>query len=155
MSRAESSWERLVNAALQRDRAGGGGPGQGSLMEYVPSSLANNRDIDAILRAADELQDEDPSIARILCEHAYSLAQNLDPNSEGRGVLQFKTGLMSVVKQKLAKREVGTIDRSQDIKRLQDFYRLYREKNNVDTLKEDEKQLRESGVFTKEMSEKQ
>ncbi|CAG7878192.1 hypothetical protein BRARA_E03232 [Brassica rapa] len=159
MSRAESSWERLVNAALQRDRAGGasaggGGPGQGSLMEYVPSSLANNRDIDAILRAADELQDEDPSIARILCEHAYSLAQNLDPNSEGRGVLQFKTGLMSVVKQKLAKREVGTIDRSQDIKRLQDFYRLYREKNNVDTLKEDEKQLRESGVFTKEMERK-
>lgn len=209
MSRAESSWERLVNAALQRDRAGGGsgggGPGQGSLMEYVPSSLANNRDIDAILRAADELQDEDPSIARIcklffgsisfrfptgcdlinvffgaVCEHAYSLAQNLDPNSEGRGVLQFKTGLMSVVKvcfpsllfwlfdfftwfwilmhcsglvclqQKLAKREVGTIDRSQDIKRLQDFYRLYREKNNVDTLNEDEKQLRESGVFTKE-----
>ncbi|WZY96179.1 hypothetical protein YC2023_068508 [Brassica napus] len=124
MSRAESSWERLVNAALQRDRgggasAGGGGPGQGSLMEYVPSSLANNRDIDAILRAADELQDEDPSIARIL-----------------------------------SKREVGTIDRSQDIKRLQDFYRLYREKNNVDTLKEDEKQLRESGVFTKEMERK-
>lgn len=33
-----------------------------------------------------------------VCEHAYSLAQNLDPNSEGRGVLQFKTGLMSVVK---------------------------------------------------------
>lgn len=33
-----------------------------------------------------------------MCEHAYSLAQNLDPNSEGRGVLQFKTGLMSVIK---------------------------------------------------------
>lgn len=33
-----------------------------------------------------------------VCEHAYSLAQNLDPNSEGRGVLQFKTGLMSVIK---------------------------------------------------------
>lgn len=31
-------------------------------------------------------------------EHAYSLAQNLDPTSEGRGVLQFKTGLMSVIK---------------------------------------------------------
>lgn len=57
---------------------------------------------------------------------------------------------LGVFQQKLAKREVGTIDRSQDIKRLQDFYRLYREKNNVDTLKEDEKQLRESGVFTKE-----
>jgi len=33
-----------------------------------------------------------------VCEHAYSLAQNLDPNSEGRGVLQFKTGLMSVIR---------------------------------------------------------
>lgn len=33
-----------------------------------------------------------------VCEHAYSMAQNLDPNSEGRGVLQFKTGLMSVIK---------------------------------------------------------
>lgn len=33
-----------------------------------------------------------------VCEHAYTLAQNLDPNSEGRGVLQFKTGLMSVIK---------------------------------------------------------
>jgi len=26
------------------------------------------------------------------------MAQDLDPNSEGRGVLQFKTGLMSVIK---------------------------------------------------------
>lgn len=52
--------------------------------------------------------------------------------------------------QKLAKREVGTIDRSQDIILLQEFYRLYREKNNVDKLKEEEKQLRESGAFTDE-----
>lgn len=67
MSRAESLWERLVNAALVRDRTGGaaGGPGQGSIVGYVPSSLSNNRDIDAILRAADEIQDEDPNIARI------------------------------------------------------------------------------------------
>lgn len=26
------------------------------------------------------------------------MAQNLDPSSDGRGVLQFKTGLMSVIK---------------------------------------------------------
>lgn len=26
------------------------------------------------------------------------MAQNLDPNSDGRGVLQFKTGLMSLIK---------------------------------------------------------
>lgn len=34
----------------------------------------------------------------LVCEQAYSMAQNLDPASEGRGVLQFKTGLMSVIK---------------------------------------------------------
>jgi len=33
-----------------------------------------------------------------VCEQAYSMAQNLDPKSDGRGVLQFKTGLMSVIK---------------------------------------------------------
>lgn len=33
-----------------------------------------------------------------VCEQAYSMAQNLDPSSDGRGVLQFKTGLMSVIK---------------------------------------------------------
>lgn len=56
-----------MNAALQRDGTGGaaGGPGQGSIVGYIPSSLANNRDIDAILRAANEIQDEDPNIARI------------------------------------------------------------------------------------------
>lgn len=26
------------------------------------------------------------------------MAQNLDPNSDARGVLQFKTGLMSLIK---------------------------------------------------------
>ena len=38
-----------------------------------------------------------------VCEQAYGMAQNLDPNSEGRGVLQFKTGLMSVIKVILCK----------------------------------------------------
>ncbi|KAG8637297.1 hypothetical protein MANES_15G103700v8 [Manihot esculenta] len=155
MSRVEDLWERLVRAALRRERTGTDALGRpvGGIAGYVPSSLANNRDIDAILRAADEIQDEDPNVSRILCEHAYSLAQNLDPNSEGRGVLQFKTGLMSVIKQKLAKREGGTIDRSQDIARLQEFYKLFREKNNVDKLREEEMKLRESGTFSGNLGE--
>lgn len=37
-------------------------------------------------------------VVNLVCEQAYSMAQNLDPNSDGRGVLQFKTGLMSVIK---------------------------------------------------------
>nr|QKN22529.1 callose synthase 9 [Urtica dioica subsp. dioica] len=155
MSNAEDLWERLVRAVLTRDRAGKDALGRpiGGIAAFVPSSLANNRDIDEILRVADEIQDVDPNVSRILCEHAYSLAQNLDPNSEGRGVLQFKTGLMSVIKQKLAKREGGVIDRSQDIARLLEFYKLYREKNDVDKLREEEMKLRESGTFSGNLGE--
>ncbi|KAI3414751.1 uncharacterized protein J3R85_015925 [Psidium guajava] len=155
MSRVERLWERLVRAALRRERTGTDAYGQPitGIAGFVPSSLSNNRVIDEILRAADEIQDEDPNVARILCEHAYSIAQNLDPNSEGRGVLQFKTGLMSVIKQKLAKREGGTIDRSQDIARLQEFYKVYREKNNVMKLQEEEMKLRESAARTGNLGE--
>lgn len=52
------------------------------------------------------------------------------------------------MQQKLAKREDGAIDRSQDIARLQEFYKRYREKNDVDKLREEEMKLRESGVFS-------
>ncbi|XBH58837.1 hypothetical protein VPH35_080207 [Triticum aestivum] len=154
MARAEANWERLVRAALRGDRMGGvyGVPASG-IAGNVPSSLGNNTHIDEVLRAADEIQDEDPTVARILCEHAYALAQNLDPNSEGRGVLQFKTGLMSVIRQKLAKREGGAIDRSQDIAKLQEFYKLYRERHKVDELCDDEMKLRESGVFSGNLGE--
>ncbi|MCL7030897.1 hypothetical protein MKW94_030259 [Papaver nudicaule] len=155
MSRVEENWERLVRAAIRRERTGGDAFGRpvSGIAGNVPSSLENNRDIDAILRAADEIQDQDANISRILCEHAYALAQNLDPNSEGRGVLQFKTGLNSVIKQKLLKREGLSIDRSQDIARLREFYKLYRENNKVDELRQDEIKLRESGAFSGNLGE--
>ncbi|GKV51452.1 hypothetical protein SLEP1_g58109 [Rubroshorea leprosula] len=155
MARVEGLWERLVRAAIRSERIGVDALGQpvGGIAGYVPSSLANNRDIEDILRAADEIQDEDANVSRILCEHAYSLAQNLDPNSEGRGVLQFKTGLMSIIKQKPAKREAGVIDRSQDVAHLQEFYKAYRERNNVDKLREEAMKLRESGVFSGSLGE--
>ncbi|THU65685.1 hypothetical protein C4D60_Mb05t06240 [Musa balbisiana] len=155
MPTPEENWERLVRAALRGERLGVGAFGQpvSGVAGNVPSCLANNTHIDDILRAADEIEDEDRNISRILCEHAYSLAQNLDPNSEGRGVLQFKTGLMSVIKQKLAKRDGGGIDRSQDVAYLQEFYKRYREKHKVDELREDEMKLRESGVFNGNLGE--
>ncbi|XP_078446407.1 callose synthase 9-like [Wolffia australiana] len=155
MSRVEANWERLVRAALRWERLGseGGGRYGSGIAGSVPSSLGNNLHIDEILRAADEIQKEDPNISRILCEHAYSLAQNLDPNSEGRGVLQFKTGLMSVIKQKLAKRDGGVIDRSGDIVRLQEFYKQYRERNRVDKLREEEMKMRESAPFSGNLGE--
>lgn len=73
MSRAEELWERLVRAALRRERTGAdafGHPVTG-IAGYVPSSLANNRDIDEILRAADEIQDEDPNVSRICMKFLY------------------------------------------------------------------------------------
>ncbi|PQP97049.1 callose synthase 10-like [Prunus yedoensis var. nudiflora] len=64
------------------------------------------------------------------------MAQNLDPKSDGSGVLQFKPGLMSVIKQKLAKRDEGQIDRNRDIEHLWDFYQRYLEmKKTIATLR--------------------
>ncbi|KAG9136289.1 hypothetical protein Leryth_003883 [Lithospermum erythrorhizon] len=60
---------------------------------------------------------------------------------------------MSVIKQKLAKREGGVIDRSQDIARLHEFYRKYRHTNDVDKLREEEMRLRESAAFSGNLGE--
>lgn len=56
-----------MRAALRRERTGTEAYGQPAtgIAGFVPSSLANNRDIDEILRAADEIQDEDSHISRI------------------------------------------------------------------------------------------
>ncbi|GAB2240870.1 hypothetical protein Droror1_Dr00021388 [Drosera rotundifolia] len=148
MVRAHRNWERLVRSTLRRAAGQAAHERQGSgIAGSVPPSLGKTSNIDAILQAADWIQDEDPNVARILCEQAYSMAQNLDPNSEGRGVLQFKTGLMSVIKQKLAKRDGASIDRSRDIERLWQFYQLYKQRHRVDDIQEEEEKWRESGVF--------
>ncbi|KAF9605021.1 hypothetical protein IFM89_013187 [Coptis chinensis] len=150
-----SNWERLVRATLQREQLrndGGGGHGRTpsgvGLAGAVPASLKKSTNIDAILQAADEIQSEDPNVARIMCEQAYSMAQNLDPNSDGRGVLQFKTGLMSVIKQKFAKRDGVRIDRNRDIEHLWEFYQLYKRRHKVDDFQREEQKWRESGTVS-------
>lgn len=67
MSRVEELWERLVRAALRRERTGEDVYGRpvGGIAGNVPSALAKNRDIDEILRVADEIQDDAPSVSRI------------------------------------------------------------------------------------------
>ncbi|KAL0342358.1 UNVERIFIED_CONTAM: Callose synthase 10 [Sesamum calycinum] len=99
MARVYDNWERLVKAVLRSEQRGGHQRTPSGIAGAVPDSLQRTTNINAILQAADEIQSEDPNVARILCEQAYSMAQNLDPNSDGRGVLQFKTGLMSVIKE--------------------------------------------------------
>jgi hypothetical protein len=67
MARAERNWDRLVRAALRGDRLVGGAYGHPvtGIAGIVPSSLGNNVHIEEVLRAADEIQDEDPTVARI------------------------------------------------------------------------------------------
>ncbi|XP_010545981.1 PREDICTED: callose synthase 10 isoform X2 [Tarenaya hassleriana] len=155
MARVYDNWDRLVRATLKREqlRHAGHERKPSGLAGAVPPSLGRATNIDAILQAADEIQSEDPNVARILCEQAYSMAQNLDPNSDGRGVLQFKTGLMSVIKQKLAKRDGAPIDRNRDIERLWEFYQLYKRRHRVDDIQREEQKWRESGTFSSNVGE--
>ncbi|KAM3247140.1 callose synthase 10 [Capsicum annuum] len=157
MARVYENWERLVRATLRREQLRQTSPGHGrtpsGIAGSVPDSLQRTTNINAILQAADEIQDEDPNVARILCEQAYSMAQNLDPNSDGRGVLQFKTGLMSVIKQKLAKKEGARIDRNRDIERLWEFYQQYKRRHKVDDIRREEQKWRESGAVTANLGE--
>ncbi|PPS12675.1 hypothetical protein GOBAR_AA07956 [Gossypium barbadense] len=154
MASVLKNWERLVRATLEREQLRDAGQGHARRPSgiagavHLPPSLGRATNIDAILQAADEIQAEDPHVARILCEQAYGMAQNLDPNSEGRGVLQFKTGLMSVIKQKLAKRDGGRIDRNRDIEHLWEFYKLYKRRHKVDDIQREEQRWRESGTFS-------
>jgi callose synthase len=66
--RAADNWERLVRAALKRDREhlrSGGAAGGLGLAAAVPASLGRTTNIEQILQAADDIEDEDPNVARI------------------------------------------------------------------------------------------
>nr|XP_043615272.1 callose synthase 10 isoform X2 [Erigeron canadensis] len=155
MPRVNDNWDRLVRATLRREQLRLTGQSHervaGGLASAVPDSLQRTTNINAILQAADEIQAEDAHVARILCEQAYSMAQNLDPNSEGRGVLQFKTGLMSVIKQKLAKKDGGRIDRNRDAQYLWDFYQRYKRVHRVDEIQREKQKMLDSGTFSADM----
>ncbi|XP_011072986.1 callose synthase 10 [Sesamum indicum] len=155
MARVYDNWERLVKAVLRSEQRGGHQRTPSGIAGAVPDSLQRTTNINAILQAADEIQSEDPNVARILCEQAYTMAQNLDPNSDGRGVLQFKTGLMSVIKQKLAKKDGGRIDRNRDIERLWEFYHQYKRRHRVDDIQREEQKWRESGNFSSNIGDLQ
>ena len=62
MARVEANWERLVRGVRL---VGAYGQPVTGIAGNVPSSLGNNVHIEEVLRAADEIQDEDPTVARI------------------------------------------------------------------------------------------
>ncbi|KAL3689632.1 hypothetical protein R1sor_015941 [Riccia sorocarpa] len=135
--RAVENWEHLVRRALFLTDSSASVGGKDDLGGYVPASLGKESgSIDLILNVADEIRKQNPHVSRILCEYAYSKAQELDPQSEGRGVLQFKTGLLSILRQKQTKKEGERIDRSNDIIQIQNFYEEYRKSNKIDELEQ-------------------
>ena len=62
-------WEKLVRATLKREQHRNAGQGHArvpsGIAGAVPPSLAQTTNIDLILQAADEVQSEDPNVARI------------------------------------------------------------------------------------------
>ncbi|XP_042001017.1 callose synthase 10-like [Salvia splendens] len=72
MARAQDNWERLVRAALRSDQRAGHERTPSGIAGAVPDSLQRSTNINAILQAADEIQSEDPNVARIYCPpHVY------------------------------------------------------------------------------------
>lgn len=67
MPRVYDNWERLVRATLRSEqlRSSGHERQPSGIAGAVPPSLGRASNIDTILQAADEIQDEDPNVARI------------------------------------------------------------------------------------------
>uniref|UniRef100_A0ACD5VIQ8 Uncharacterized protein n=1 Tax=Avena sativa TaxID=4498 RepID=A0ACD5VIQ8_AVESA len=109
---------------MRTDGFSGEEPGDIIESELVPSSLAP---IVPILRAANEIEEENPRVAYLCRFTAFEKAHTMDPNSSGRGVRQFKTYLLH----RLEKDEQETKRRlaSTDAKEIQRFYEQYCRKN--------------------------
>uniref|UniRef100_A0A5B7C4U4 1,3-beta-glucan synthase n=1 Tax=Davidia involucrata TaxID=16924 RepID=A0A5B7C4U4_DAVIN len=90
----------------------------------LPSSLPS---IAPILRVANEVEKDNARVAYLCRFHAFEKAHNMDPQSSGRGVRQFKTYLLH----RLEKEEEGTkpqLARS-DPSEIQKYYQNFYEKN--------------------------
>ncbi|CAK9227498.1 unnamed protein product [Sphagnum troendelagicum] len=152
--RVLGNWERLVYARLRADEGRTGfnhedyrrtTPETSGSSQAVPQSLSDQANIEAILQAADEV--DDVQVARLLCQYAFDLVQKLDPTSEGRGVLQFKTGLQSIIKRKQAARAGQQMDRNEEIILVQDYYTRYRAEHGIDQM-EEEFRLQQAGQLS-------
>ncbi|XP_074319213.1 putative callose synthase 8 isoform X1 [Silene latifolia] len=102
--------DRDCASTSQSIEGGGGGDGEGSYStrsitnfehNYVPEAFESERlpltlasGIRRFLRVANQIEIEEPRVAYLCRFHAFERAHNMDKNSKGRGVRQFKTALL-------------------------------------------------------------
>ncbi|CAI9088922.1 OLC1v1023382C1 [Oldenlandia corymbosa var. corymbosa] len=89
--------------------------------EKLPVTLVS--EIQRFLRVANQIELEEPRVAYLCRFHAFEVAHNLDRNSSGRGVRQFKTSLL----QRLEQDEEVTIRKRKEKSDLRELRRVYRE----------------------------
>ncbi|CAL5202065.1 unnamed protein product [Lathyrus oleraceus] len=90
--------------------------------EIVPSSLAV---LVPILRAAIDIEVENPRVAYLCRFHAFEKAHTMDPTSSGRGVRQFKTYLLHKLEREGEITEKHT--KRTDARELQSYYQTFYE----------------------------
>ncbi|XAR56395.1 1,3-beta-glucan synthase [Bertholletia excelsa] len=114
--------------------------------EKLPISLVS--EIQKFLRVANLIEHEEPRVAYLCRFHAFAVAHNLDKNSNGRGVRQFKTSLL----QRLEQDEKLTIEQRKDksdIREIKRVYRAYRDyiiKHGECNLEDREKLIRARAI---------
>ncbi|TKY46783.1 Callose synthase 7 [Spatholobus suberectus] len=91
--------------------------------EIVPSSLVV---LVPILRAALEIEEENPRVAYLCRFHAFEKAHTMDPTSSGRGVRQFKTYLLHKLEKEGELTEKNS--KRSDARELQTYYQHFYEK---------------------------
>ncbi|WJX67987.1 Putative callose synthase 8 [Trifolium repens] len=96
--------------------------------ERLPTVFAS--EIQRFLRVANLLEREEPRVAYLCRVHAFVIAHNLDKNSSGRGVRQFKTSLLHRLEQDENATKRGGIGDIRELKRVYHVYRDYFARNN-------------------------
>ncbi|KAK9269020.1 hypothetical protein L1049_000788 [Liquidambar formosana] len=89
--------------------------------ERLPVTLVS--EIRKFLRVANMIEAVEPRIAYLCRFHAFEIAHNMDRNSSGRGVRQFKTSLL----QRLEQDEETTIKKRKEKSDIRELKRVWRE----------------------------
>ncbi|KAK3013532.1 hypothetical protein RJ639_008355 [Escallonia herrerae] len=121
--------------------------------EKLPVALAS--EIQRFLRVANLIELEQPRVAYLCRFHAFEVAHNLDRNSSGRGVRQFKTSLLQRLEQdeELTK---GKRREKSDIRELRRVYREYKDyilKYGGERNLENRERLNKAGAVASVLSE--